>query len=540
MKKLTFTFLLLLLSTSIFAQEPYPVACAPNAGTLLSNETFLQVNSTANDSIRILRKTYYNPIPGRSMVVITCISENGDLLWDKILGENAGSVSVSTHIASRDSGFFILGNYTDSMLIPGQDLIKKQGSNSFVAKLNSQGQFVWVKNNTFGRYLYLDASGKGVLLGQFMFEDYFDENDVRITGLTGTRYVQVDKFGPNGQHVYRKTFKGSYTDLTLRNLAEDQDGNLYLSNRGLLSSKVNVNGSIVDSKSSSRSDVVLIKLANDTDTTHSYVVFPEVLNGTSSSFTWNLLSSPSQGVVFAGVYVDTVQSGSILLLPRSPWGDPAIIFGMIDNNLMLKYVKTNSKLGTSTRVVNGFLENDNLAKFVLFDADYEDSLEGIPLMKESRSYMVNMSLSSGQIESILPAFQLDPASQFLIPGRGRAFYIRDTKDSCTNFADISHLPTIKYVSDGFLNIPNKKQNNNTLGVLYPNPCSHAFFLDLGANTNYEQISNLKIVDYSGRQLLQISSYNSAEGIEVSFLKSGIYFVSFTYQGIEKHFVLSKD
>jgi hypothetical protein len=268
-------------------------------------------------------------------------------------------------------------------------------------------------------------------------------------------------------------------------------------------------------------------------------VFPEILNGTSSSFTWNLLSSPSQGVVFAGVYVDTVQSGSILLLPRSPWGDPAIIFGMIDNNLMLKYVKTNSKLGTSTRVVNGFLENDNLAKFVLFDMLPNDSLDGIPLMQDSRSYMANMSLSSGQIESILPAIQIDPTTQSLSPGRGRAFYIRDTKDSCTNFADISHFPTIKYVTDGFMNIPNKKKLNTSQGALYPNPCSYSFFLDLGANTNYEQISNLRIMDYSGRQVFYSSSYNNAAGIDVSYLNTGIYFVSFTYLGSEIHLVLSK-
>jgi hypothetical protein len=249
--------------TSNGINDLFLIKLSPNGDTLLTrtiggigNETPYSIEIDSNNSIIIsggFQATVdFDPgvgianhiSPGGTTMFILKLDSNTDFLWAKsINAPTVGPFSSITvgHDIDTDSNnnVYITGRYSrNTDFDPGMgvtELLSNGQAQSFILKLDSNGDFIWAKsignnglNPAQGEGIAIDNSGNIYATGRFTGTTDFDPG-VGVTNLTsqGNDDIYITKLDTNGNLIWAKSY-GSSSQEYGHTITTDSSGNVYL------------------------------------------------------------------------------------------------------------------------------------------------------------------------------------------------------------------------------------------------------------------------------------------------------------------------
>ena len=173
---------------------------------------------------------------GTTDVFVSKTNEQGEFVWAKQLG-GSGSI-YSTQISVDGLGnVYVSGFFNNSIdFNPGSesfDIISNGNFDSFILKLDTDGNFIWAKG--FGgaerdrnQAIEVDSSGNVYATGIFNLTVDFDaEGDgFQLTSMGGDYDVYIAKYSTDGDLIWAKQIGGTGNVLS-HDIAIDDSGNVY-------------------------------------------------------------------------------------------------------------------------------------------------------------------------------------------------------------------------------------------------------------------------------------------------------------------------
>lgn len=239
--------LLLLINVNTYSQLPHF-----NWAKQVSSE--IQVNSMATDSVGNLYATGifsgspdFDPNSGVLIltdsgfgdIFISKTDPSGNLEWAKRIGgtsyDEGRSISIDLNGNCYVAGFFNLDSIDFDPGVNTFLMNSLTGENSFVLKLDSNGNFIWAKQiesafENYARSLTLDKQNNILVTGRFEGTADFDPsaNIENLSAIANAIYIL--KLDVNGNFIWAKQIETILTRS--HSVATDQIGNVYLA--GLL------------------------------------------------------------------------------------------------------------------------------------------------------------------------------------------------------------------------------------------------------------------------------------------------------------------
>jgi len=191
----------------------------------------------------------FDPGPGATIlnagkgndIFISKLDADGDFVWAKTIGDTmeCNATSIATDI---DGNVYVTGYFYGTVdFDPGDDVFyllheEIQVKNTFVLKLDDDGNFMWAKNTTGkGYYTYassrsiaLDVSGNILLTGSYSGEVDFDPGNP-VASVTSTNISTdffISKYDNNGNFMWVKTIGDSLNQDAV-SITSDANGDIY-------------------------------------------------------------------------------------------------------------------------------------------------------------------------------------------------------------------------------------------------------------------------------------------------------------------------
>jgi Beta-propeller repeat len=172
----------------------------------------------------------------RSSVPLNGTIDDGGHRRDQIVPPTSWAVSAGGNNIANGSGIavdgsgnsYVIGNFHGTATLGSTTLTSKGQGDIFVAKLNSDGQFLWVvsaggTSNNFGRSIAVDGSGNSYISGDVMGTATFGST----TLFSKDRDIFVAKLDSSGKFLWAVTAGGQSTDYS-HSIAVDGSGNSYI------------------------------------------------------------------------------------------------------------------------------------------------------------------------------------------------------------------------------------------------------------------------------------------------------------------------
>jgi hypothetical protein len=165
---------------------------------------------------------------GYNVIFVAKLDTNGNWLWAK----QAGGTSVSYFVYGYDivtdssGNSYVTGEFYGSATFGTTILTSIEGSEVFIAKLDTNGNWLWAKQscgtgNAVGYGIDTDSNGNSYMTGVFRGSITIDL--VTLTSSGGTD-IFIAKFDANGNWLWAKKAGGASNDMDY-NIATDSNGN---------------------------------------------------------------------------------------------------------------------------------------------------------------------------------------------------------------------------------------------------------------------------------------------------------------------------
>ena len=217
------------------------------------------------------RGTFSLTSNGRFEIFVSKLDSNGNFLWAKSMG-GAGRDGAFDIAVDGSGNVYITGFFQETAdFDPGSGAFNLTSSgleDVFVAKLDSNGAFLWAKAisgelDDRGLSIAVDVSGNVYTTGYFQETAVFDPGPgaYNLTG-AGSFEIFVSKLDGNGDLVWAKSIGGSGSDRGV-GVAVDSSGNIYITGRFQKTVDFDTGPGDLSLTSSGSSDVFVSKLDND-------------------------------------------------------------------------------------------------------------------------------------------------------------------------------------------------------------------------------------------------------------------------------------
>ncbi|PKR82198.1 hypothetical protein CW751_02380 [Brumimicrobium salinarum] len=210
---------------------------------------------------------------GNYQISISKVDANGNFLWTKELGDTGVGLDIGySIITDNDGNNYTIGQFQNTVDFdpgPGEHNLTAM-NDIFVLKLNSNGEFVWVKqfgssSNGYGSGYDITLDPNGNIYGTGRFAQTIDFNPgpgvYNLTSETNSYDAFMFKLTASGDFVWAKSFGGEEI-VSGTSIFSDNSGNLYTA--GIFQNSGNfdqVNGGEILT-SSGGYDLYILKLEN--------------------------------------------------------------------------------------------------------------------------------------------------------------------------------------------------------------------------------------------------------------------------------------
>lgn len=242
-------------------------------------------------------------------IFISKLDPMGDFVWAKQMGASSFDIGQAIEVDAvgnvYTTGFF----YNTVDFDPGvgtYNLSATSGHDMFILKLNTAGDFVWVRQMGgstihFGLDLKVDPSGNVYTTGHFRETVDFDPG-IGIYNLTsaGEQDIFVHKLDPSGNFVWTKQFEGTGNDGG-QSLAVDASGNVYTTGYFQGTADFDPGTGVFDFTSVGDADIFVSKLDPS-----GHFVWAKQLSGSSFAVGSAITVGTTGDVYVSGAFMDTV------------------------------------------------------------------------------------------------------------------------------------------------------------------------------------------------------------------------------------------
>ncbi|MDP8201176.1 MAG: SBBP repeat-containing protein [Candidatus Tenebribacter burtonii] len=239
MKKAIIVFSLLLITVYIFAQVPDWLWAESAGGTISDYGCGIATDDSGNSYITgyFMDTAYFGTISltssGDDDIFVAKLDVDGNWLWAKRAGGDDDPHGDRGYgISIDDSGnCFITGEFWGTAFFGTTELISSGSSDIFVAKLDTNGNWLWAKraggsSSDEGKNFATDNSGNSYVTGWFS-----SANDINFGSISLTSYGYSDAFvaklDTNGNWLWA-THAGSDLNDRSFDIATDGIGNCYI------------------------------------------------------------------------------------------------------------------------------------------------------------------------------------------------------------------------------------------------------------------------------------------------------------------------
>ncbi len=443
-----------------------------------------------------------------SDVYICKLNSNGDFIWAKQIGGTGYDFGNDITFDSSDN-LFITGQFSGlcdfDTGVNTFNLSAIGGSDVFILKLNSSGDFIWVKQigssmNDSGKSINVDNSGEIYVSG--FFSDVISLNlssgNISLNPFGGTD-VFIAKVNSLGDVSWVKQIGGNNSETTMAS-AVDYDGNLYCA--GIFKDLVDFNpGSpIFNLQSEGNYDIFLTKFSPAGD--FNWAV---KMGGVNEDYVRDIAIDADGNIFSTGYFQDVVDfdPGSNTLNLNS--------FGSLDGYTQ-KLSQCSLIVGFDVQTacdsytwIDGitYTSSNNSAQFNLLNAALNgcDSLVNLNLT-------LNISSNSIQYQT-----ELD---NYTWPINGQTYTQSGTYIAVIpNAAGCDSIITL----DLTMQYTGITTHENQKFIISPNPSSEYFMLNASEDLIGEAYS---IIDLNGKTLKAGTLMQKEQKIEISKLSEGIY------------------
>ena len=244
---------------------------------------------------------------GSTDVYVVKLDSDGNYQWEYTAGGSSGE--QAQEITTDSSGnSYITGDFQGTANFGGQDVSSAGGSDIFVVKLDSDGNYQWeytaggtvVGNSSSlkfdgGRDIDVDSSGNVYITGNFDTVVDFGGGAVSSSG-KDIFVVKLDSYG-NFQWVYNVLSTG---DDLARSITTDSSGNSYIT--GYFTNTADFGGG--DITSNGGQDLYVVKLDSDGNYQWEYTA-----GGTGAEDSFSITSDSSGNILTTGYFSNTVDFG---------------------------------------------------------------------------------------------------------------------------------------------------------------------------------------------------------------------------------------
>lgn len=479
-------------------------------------------------------------------------NSSGQLIWAKMIdASNAWFFPGTMKVDAQGNVYvfgsvFTLNNLAQVDMNPGNGvanfpLVSPANPlfHGFLLKLNTNGEFQWVKENTGGggnsTVIEIDASGSVYVASEFVGTvDFGAPQNVSFN--TTARSLYLAKYAPSGDFIWAKHFENSVQGADNRRVSDLKISgtNMYFSGRYTGNIDLNPGTDLDTMNVGNTLSSFIVKL----DTAGNYVYAKRFLGSTNSirglaiygsneiyavgDFYGTVDFNPSAGTnnltsnggpdIGPDVFITKLNSAGDFQWAKSfgSTGDDQAYDSTIDNNGKLLVVGNyqdtvdfNPGIGIDEQISLGLTD----AFLTRFDADgnYETS---------------HVFGGSDGWDSAFGIFQ-DNTSNILIYGTNGSTDMDYTEVERGGPSGIGYM--MKLSVETFASIENI--STQTTFVVYPNPATTEFTI-----ANAEIGTQITVIDMTGKAILTEKTSNTTHTINTHGLANGMYLVQVEYNG----------
>lgn len=288
----------------------YSIALGPDGNIYTSGQFFGTVDfNPGAESFVMTSFGYSNPD-----IFICKFSSTGNFIWAKQLGGTSYDDVYSLKTDNQGNVHTIGHFHGTADFDPGSSIFEMSciwGSEVFISKLSSSGNFIWAKqmgnlyDNDWGYSLAIDSQGNVYSTGSFTGTADFDPGEGTFN-LTSFSYpvgtdIFVSKLNASGNFVWARQLGGTnYGDVGYA-IALDDDNNIYSTGTFGYSADFDPGPESFYLSSNGDYDVFISKLNNSGN-----IVWAKQIGGPSIDYGRSLIIDPNKNLYITGYFYETV------------------------------------------------------------------------------------------------------------------------------------------------------------------------------------------------------------------------------------------
>lgn len=465
-------------------------------------------------------------------------SSDKTLVWVKLIASGIGS-DAQEILLSEDGDVYVTGNFqgeTDFDPGVGEFLVSSAvGENAYVLKLDSDGNFIWVKTfqadaNARIWASRLDKDGNLINVGNFAGMVDFDPGAGEALRTAGEfREIFVQKMNSDGEFLWVNHYASTEDDADVAtSVITQNDGSIILTGLFYGTVDFDLGDGVEELTAMSSGGSYTLKLSADGE--FSWV--KQITGAGTQSLNRDLTADPDDNIYVLGRFEGEMDlDPGLEEVTHISNGGFDIFIQKFSADGDLIWVRTLGGLASDYTARIVYDETDNICAFVNYagTVDVDPSIDGelnftavggydgLCLTLNPAGDFVWAFSFGGSLNDIAIGFTADANHNLYLTG-----YYAGTADFDAGAG--TAFKTSNGGDDFFIlkmseTLSINEIEGNAKGLIYPNPANHF------VNVNAAGYDKIEILDFSGRLVFQTTATNGIEEIDVSNFQSGVYFVS---------------
>lgn len=167
---------------------------------------------------------------GSSDIFIAKLNSQGQYVWAVKAGGSSGDEGLDITVDEIGNSY-VTGVFAGTSYFGPTSLISSGGRDVFIAKIDSQGHYLWAvkaggNSDDYGSNIATDALGNSFVIGSFKGDASFGLTD--LTSLSESREIFISKLTPQGVFEWAVKGGGSGNNENGNHIAVDDSGNSYI------------------------------------------------------------------------------------------------------------------------------------------------------------------------------------------------------------------------------------------------------------------------------------------------------------------------
>jgi gliding motility-associated-like protein len=168
---------------------------------------------------------------GSNDILVAKYNSSGNLLWSSQIAGTGKDIPKDIYVNNLGE-IFVTGSFSETVNVDGQIIVSTGSEDVFVAKYNSNGTLLWIKNVGWGSdvdrgsNLSFDNQNNIYLTGFFNDEIIFGSDTLQSNSTTDNFVLKLNN---SGQYLLSLHFKGNNENTRLNSIATSIDGGKLIS-----------------------------------------------------------------------------------------------------------------------------------------------------------------------------------------------------------------------------------------------------------------------------------------------------------------------